>query len=71
MLCYNISGGDDMKRQYNYDAENDVLYISKIPNIPCVGTEEIDGVVIRRSYKDNKVIGVTIFDVKQMISYMR
>jgi len=54
--------------QFNYDAKYDILYISKIPNEPSIGTEEIDGVVIRRSAKDNKFVGVTIFNIKQMIS---
>jgi len=54
--------------QFHYDAKYDILYISKIPNEPSIGTEEIDGVVIRRSAKDNKFVGVTIFNIKQMIS---
>ena len=55
-------------RQYNYDEKYDILYISTIPNEPCITTEEIDGVAIRHSVKDNKIVGVTIFDVKKMIS---
>ena len=54
--------------QYNYDAKYDILYIAKKMNEPSIGTEEIDGVVIRRSIKDNKFIGVTIYNIKQMIS---
>jgi len=54
--------------QFNYDAKYDILYISKIPNEPSIGTEEIDGVVVRQSVKDGGFVGITIFNIKEMIS---
>ena len=54
--------------QCHYDAKYDILYISKIPNEPSIGTEEIDGVIVRRSAKDNKFVGMTIFNISKMIS---
>lgn len=53
-------------REMNYDNEYDILYISKNDNKPAVSEEIIDGVLLRRD-KDNKIVGVTIFDVKKAI----
>ena len=53
--------------QFNYDAKYDILYISKEPNESSIGTEEVDGVIVRRSIKDNKFVGVTIFNIKKII----
>ncbi|MDP2362746.1 MAG: DUF2283 domain-containing protein [Ignavibacteria bacterium] len=55
------------KRITNYDNKYDILYISKNNNKPAVSKEIIDGVLLRRD-KDNKIVGVTIFDVKEAIT---
>ena len=55
------------KRLTNYDSKYDILYISNTKNKPCISSEPIDGVVIRRD-KTSKIIGVTIFDVKKAIT---
>ena len=54
------------KRLTNYDSKYDILYISKNNNKPAVSTEIIDGVLLRRD-KDSKIVGVTIFDVREAI----
>ena len=54
------------KRLTNYDKKYDILYISKNKNKPAISTEIIDGVLLRRD-KDNKIVGVTIFDVREAI----
>ena len=53
-------------RLENYDRENDILYISNTKNKPCISSEPIDGVVIRRD-ETSRIIGVTIFDVGKAI----
>ena len=51
----------------NYDKKYDVLYISKKDNKPGISEEPIDGVVIRRDVDTNKIVGITIFDIKEYI----
>jgi len=55
------------KRLTNYDVKYDILYISKNKNKPAVSTEIIDGVLLRRD-KDSKIVGITIFDVREAIN---
>jgi len=55
------------KRLTNYDVKYDILYISKNNNKPAVSTEIIDGVLLRRD-KNSKIVGVTIFDVREAIN---
>ena len=53
-------------RKTNYDSKYDILYISKNNNRPAISKEIIDGVLLRRD-KDDKIVGVTIFDVLEAI----
>jgi len=55
------------KRLTNYDSKYDILYISKTKNKPCISSEPIDGVLIRRD-ETSKIIGITIFDVREAIN---
>ena len=55
------------KRLTNYDEKYDILYISREKNKACIGSEPIDGVLIRRD-ETSKIIGVTIFDAKKAIN---
>lgn len=48
----------------NYDAENDILYVSIGKPVPSVSEEKEEGIIIRRSIKENKISGVTILDYK-------
>ena len=54
-------------RKMNYDSKYDILYISKNNNKPAISKEIIDGVLLRRD-KDNQIVGVTIFDIKECIN---
>jgi len=56
------------ERLINYDSKYDILYIATKNNRPAIGEEPIDGVIIRRAIDNNKIIGVTIFDVKKAIT---
>ncbi|MCK4329286.1 DUF2283 domain-containing protein [candidate division WOR-3 bacterium] len=58
------------KRLTNYDEKYDILYISKIKNKPCISSEPIDGVLIRRDER-GMIIGITIFDVKKAINILK
>jgi uncharacterized protein YuzE len=51
----------------NYDSKYDVLYISVVPNEPAIGSEDIDGVVVRRSRATGEFVGITIFDFKRRL----
>lgn len=50
-----------------YDSEYDVLYISIIPNEPALGSEDVDGIVVRRSRSTGDFVGITIFDFKKRL----
>ena len=54
-------------RKTNYDSKYDILYISKNNNKPAISKEIIDGVLLRRD-KDSKIVGITIFGVKEAIT---
>ena len=51
------------KMQYNYDDKYDILYITFSKNEPSIACEK-DGFLIRHSIKNDKFIGITIFDFK-------
>lgn len=51
------------KIQYNYDEKYDILYIIFSKNEPSIACEK-DGFLIRRSIKNGKFTGITIFDFK-------
>ena len=53
-------------RKTNYDSKYDILYLSKNNNKPAVSKEIIDGVLLRRD-KDDKIVGITIFNVLEAI----
>lgn len=50
------------KLNLNYDKDNDVLYVSMGKPKPSYCEEDLNGVLIRRSFQNNKYSGVTIMD---------
>jgi uncharacterized protein YuzE len=51
----------------SYDKKNDVLYISIIPGVHSYAEEEVPGILIRKSIKDNCLTGITILDFKKRL----
>ena len=49
---------------YNYDEEDDILYLSIGEPEPSITEEDENGIYIRKSIKTNKISGVTILDYK-------
>lgn len=52
---------------FNYDDENDILYISLGKPVPSICEEKEEGILIRKDMKTKKVTGVTILDYKYRI----
>jgi len=52
---------------YDYDEDEDILYISVGKPAPAITEEKEEGILIRRSIKNNKIIGITILDYKDRI----
>ncbi len=50
------------KLTLNYDENHDVLYVSLGTPKPSYCDNDIDGVLIRRSIKSNRLSGLTIMD---------
>lgn len=48
--------------KFNYDRENDILYISINGPKPSYSEEEIPGIIIRRDFETDVVNGITILD---------
>ncbi len=46
--------------KFDYDGENDVLYISIGSPRPSYGIEESEGIIIRRDFSTHELTGVTI-----------
>lgn len=55
------------KINYDYDEENDTLYLSIGKPKPAVTTEIEEGILIRKDLKTGKIIGVTILDYMDRI----
>ena len=52
---------------YDYDEEEDILYISIGKPTPSISEEIEEGILIRRDIKTHKISGVTILDYKDRI----
>nr|DAI43384.1 MAG TPA: Protein of unknown function (DUF2283) [Caudoviricetes sp.] len=52
---------------YDYDEDEDILYVIIGKPTPSVSEEIEDGILIRRDIKTNKLTGVTILDYKDRI----
>jgi uncharacterized protein YuzE len=46
--------------KFDYDKDNDVLYISVGEPRPSYGYEEVEGIIIRRDFETHELTGVTI-----------
>lgn len=57
----------DMKINYDYDEDDDILYISIGKPTPAITEEKEEGILLRRSIENNKIIGVTILDYKDRL----
>lgn len=53
---------------YNYDEEEDILYISIGEPKPSITKEIDEGILIRHDIKTKKITGVTILDYKDRIN---
>lgn len=56
------------KIKYDYDEDEDILYIYVGKPAPAITKEKEEGILIRHSIKNNKIIGVTILDYKYKIN---
>ena len=48
--------------QFNYDKENDILYISINRLKPSYSKEDIPGIITRRDIETDELTGITILD---------
>lgn len=56
-----------IKTTINYDAKNDILYVSMGKPVPSICEEKEEGILIRRDIETGKITGVTILDYKYRI----
>lgn len=54
--------GRRRKLVLNYDRDHDVLYVSLGAPKPSYADEEIDGILVRRTFDGDRLSGVTIMD---------
>lgn len=52
---------------YDYDEDEDILYVTIGKPTPSVSEEIEEGILIRRDIKTHKLTGVTILDYKDRI----
>ena len=52
------------KIAYNYDSEDDILYLSIGDPEPSITSEKEEGILIRKSIRTHKISGLTILDYK-------
>lgn len=48
--------------KFNYDKENDILYIFFDSPKPSYTEEDIPGIIIRRDFETDELTGITILD---------
>lgn len=53
--------------KYNYDKENDLLYIRYADSGPSYGEEDDNGIVTFFDMSSDKITGATIFDFKEKL----
>ena len=51
---------------FNYDKKSDILYIIFNPNEKCITKEFTGGVLLRKSIKTGRLVGITIFDISEI-----
>ncbi len=49
---------------YDYDTEDDILYLSVGKPTPSISNEIEEGIILRKDIKTKKITGVTILDYK-------
>ncbi len=53
-----------IKYNYNYDSEDDILYLSIGEPEPSITKEIEEGIFVRKSIKTKRITGITILDYK-------
>ena len=58
----------DTKINYDYDEDDDILYLSIGKPKPSITTEVEEGILIRKDINTGKIIGVTILDYMDRVN---
>lgn len=51
-----------LNQKFNYDKKNDILYISFGEAKPAYGDEIQEGIILRKDFVSDEIIGITILD---------
>ncbi|HBY21054.1 MAG: hypothetical protein A2Y24_03435 [Clostridiales bacterium GWE2_32_10] len=52
---------------YNFDKNDDILYVTIGYPIPSYGEEDIEGIILRKSMQTHELAGITILDFRDRL----